>query len=412
MFSDFSIKSSFRAARCSAIAFAGFVAAMFLLAATPLHADVYKWVVVPSGDWSDAGSWLNSEGSAGVPTSNDTAYVVNGGTAAITTQPGAVCNNLYLGDPNSANSGTIQISSSGSLSTSTNEYLGNSGTGTLIQSGGTNNIGEYLYLGNQAGGAGTYILSGSGYLSASGTFSSGGSTYYSQENVGNSASGTFTQTGGTNTCSYLNLGNYGVSTSSGGGPIQAGPVDGVPGDGVPGGPPNGGGVAASGSGTYSLSDSGYLSVANYENVGWSGTGVFTQSGGINNCNNLSLGSSVGASGTYSLSGNGQLVAGNENLGYSGSGSFTQSGGKNNVGGWLYLGFNSGRQVPIPSAAAAICRQAERSPRGDRRTSVKRMSAVPAVEPLPSRAGPTVAPISRSVTRGIRRIARRRRYLQP
>jgi len=92
------------------------------------------------------------------------AYVINGGTAAITVS-GAVCSSLYLGDPNSANSGTIQMSG-GSLSAAFYEFLGNnSGMGTFAQYGGTNNIAYgVLYLASDPGSSGSYSLSGSGML--------------------------------------------------------------------------------------------------------------------------------------------------------------------------------------------------------------------------------------------------------
>jgi hypothetical protein len=201
-----------------------------MFAAAPLLADVY-WTL-PAGQ---VGAWATPANWGGtLPQSSDTAYVINGGTAAITL-PGAVCSELYLGDPNSANSGTIQMSGGG-LSTSTNEYLGNNGTGTLIQSGGTNKIGEYLYLGYNSGVIGSYTLSGNGYLSVSNT---------NNEYVGYSGTGTFTQNGGTNNCGYLSIANE-----------------------------------AGSNGTYSLSGNGHL-VSVHENIGQSGTASFTQSGGTN-----------------------------------------------------------------------------------------------------------------------------------
>ena len=59
-----------------------------------------------------------------------------------------------------------------------------------MQSGGTNSVAGYLYLGYNAGSSGTYNLSGSGLLSAG----------YS-EYIGYSGSGSFTQSGGTNSAS-------------------------------------------------------------------------------------------------------------------------------------------------------------------------------------------------------------------
>ena len=66
---------------------------------------------------------------------------------------------------------------------------------------------------------------------------------------------------------------------------------------------------------------------------------------------------IRASGTYNLSGTGQILASNELVGQGGTGTFNQSGGTNefnkNVGEWngwgyvpagnLYLGYSSGSQ---------------------------------------------------------------------
>ena len=56
---------------------------------------------------------------------------------------------------------------------------------------------------------------------------------------------------------------------------------------------------------------------------------------------LCLGFISGSSGTYNLSGTGQLSAFLEYIGYSGTGTFTQTGGTNTISGYLWLGLNSG-----------------------------------------------------------------------
>ena len=120
-----------------------------------------------------------------------------------------VCTSLYLGDPNSTYSGTIQMSD-GDLSVSLSEYLGNSGSGTFIQSGGTNRYSGSasngsLYLGYNSASSGSYSLSDSGILFAG------------NEYTGYSGSGTFTQSGGTNTVtSVFALGGGGTYNLSGG----------------------------------------------------------------------------------------------------------------------------------------------------------------------------------------------------
>ena len=100
------------------------------------------------------------------------------------------------------------------------------------------------------------------------------------------------------------------------------------------------GASAGDSGTYILTGNGYLSVLNNENVGSSGTGIFTQSGGTNSCSDFNLGNGTGSSGTYSLGGGYLSVAGSENVGYSGTGIFLHSGGTN-MSNYLNLGNNAG-----------------------------------------------------------------------
>ena len=77
---------------------------------------------------------------------------------------------------------------SGNLLGVTYEYVGNSGTGSFAQSGGSNDVGVFLYLGNSSSGSGTYSLTG-------GTLFSSNYVY-----VGYSGTGSFTQSGGRNLC--------------------------------------------------------------------------------------------------------------------------------------------------------------------------------------------------------------------
>ena len=122
-----------------------------------------------------------------------------------------------------------------------NEYIGLKGTGTFIQTGGTNHIAQSLYLVGMGGefadpnlaGVGSYTLSNTGLLTV----------VNGSENIGNMdqsmGTATFTQSGGTNTCSSIavaaGVGTYnlngglvnGVTSFSGplnftGGTIQAG----------------------------------------------------------------------------------------------------------------------------------------------------------------------------------------------
>ena len=99
----------------------------------------------------------------------------------------------------------------GGLTVNSYAHVGNSGTGNFIQSGGTNAIFSELDLGCSSGGNGTYSLSGSGRLSASG------------EDVGDASysTGNLTQSGGSNAITsnfYLgdNSGGSGTYNLSGG----------------------------------------------------------------------------------------------------------------------------------------------------------------------------------------------------
>jgi autotransporter-associated beta strand protein len=91
--------------------------------------------------------------------------------------------------------------------------------------------------------------------------------------------------------------------------------------------------------TISGMSSGSLHV-NYQSVGATGTGMFTQNGGTNSIGSLNLGSQPGCSGTYILSGTGQLSASAEYIGYSDKGTFFQTGGTNTITSALMLGYNS------------------------------------------------------------------------
>ena len=274
------------------------IAAAAILACAASHAQDY-WSVM-SGNWSVVENW-----NAGLPNSNSDAYIANGGTATVTL-PDEMCINLYLGDPTSINAGTIQISA-GSLY-SLNEYVGNNGAGTFNQSGGVNNIYNSLYVSAASGSTGSYTLSGGQLLTNSPEF------------VGYSGEGTFTQSGGTNTANASGLTDFFMPAIC---------LGWNPGS----------------SGSYTLSGSGVLS-ASMQDVGYSGTGTFIQTGGTNNCGSsgsLWIGLNSGGSGTYSLSGSGLLSATSQYVGYSGTGTFVQTGGTNSLGsnGSLYVGVTSG-----------------------------------------------------------------------
>ena len=177
-----------------------------------------------------------------------------------------------------------------------------------VANGGTVNVTVSETCGTMSLGSGAgsgAVQMASGYLETLG-----------YQNIGSSGPGAFVQSGGTNASGEFFLGS-----------------------------------ASGGNGTYALSGSGLL-MSSQEFVGYSGTGSFAQAGGLNT-NRLGLwnvflylGYNTGASGTYSLSGNGKLSAYAESVGCSGTGSFSQSGGTNTAGiaatpGGITLGGNAG-----------------------------------------------------------------------
>ena len=253
-------------------------------------ANVY-WLATSSSDWSATSSW---SGSAS-PTSSDSTFIVNGGTATIT-QSGEVCSYLTIGG---TGSGTIKMNS-GSLMENNfvyGEQIGNASPGSFLQSGGTHSIAPSLLLGNLGGATGTYALSG-GSLSAP------------TVDVGNSGPGIFTQSGGT--CSITSELDEGLSP---------------------------------GSGIYTLSGSGLLA-ANQEVIGDQSSGTFTQSGGTNMvANNLVLGQSQEASGIYNLNGGLLIVSGSLTT-VAGSAAFNMNGGT------LHSGTSFTNTVPVSIGAGS------------------------------------------------------------
>ncbi len=236
------------AGRFSALWIVGSLAASIVLAAAPLRAANYSWSA-SSGNWSIATNWGGT-----VPTINDSGFVVNGGTATVSTL-GTAYNSLDIdgGSTLQMLSGNMQagtfVQNGGAL------YVGNASTGNFVQSGGTVQIYQYLSGGlciaNQPGRVGNYTMTGNSLLSLG---DDGG--YGANVNVGYSGTGTFTQSSGTVSIYDYNGGDLTL------------------------------GAAAGGVGYYSLSGNGLLSVhgdANpgNETVGASGPGTFNQSGGSN-----------------------------------------------------------------------------------------------------------------------------------
>jgi hypothetical protein len=216
--------------------------------------------------------------------------------------------NLDLGHANSA-IGNYTMSS-GNLSVSGAEFVGNGGSGTFNQSGGTNtlsNVSGSVYLGNAVGSTGTYTLSGGMIANASAQF------------VGYNGVGNFTQSGGNNQLLY----DPGAVDENGFNGVYLGFNSGST------------GTYTLSAGTLTLTPPGNSYYAEEFVIGRSGVGIFNQTGGTSNLSalhftsNLYLGYNAGSSGFYSLAPGANLsVIGNEWIGLSGIGDFNQSGGTN------------------------------------------------------------------------------------
>src|SRR2546423_5227897 len=145
-------------------------------------AQASDWVGRNEGSWRDPGNWNPSVPIAG--------GIANVNFAA--EEPF----NIYMDLRYSASSALslVTINSSGEPLTvwaradlfADNEYIGDSGQGTYDQATATNTVNDTLYLGNAAGSSGTYRLSGTGSLNVS-----------NLEIVGNAGTCSFNQSGGT-----------------------------------------------------------------------------------------------------------------------------------------------------------------------------------------------------------------------
>ena len=142
-----------------------------------------------------------------------------------------------------------------------------------------------------------------------------------------------------------------------------------------GGSPNrNGGVYVSGSGNVNLGGGSYFAdnnasgisggtlTSSYGYIGYAGTGVFAQSGGLHNeaagpfDGAIFVGYKPGSNGTYNLSGSGVLNTMSEYVGYSGFGTMNQSSGSNSNGffGALYVGYNAGSHGVYNLSGAGTC----------------------------------------------------------
>ena len=220
---------------------------------------------------------------------------------------------MYLGF-NASTIGAYNLNASGALN-ATGEFIGTSGSGSFTQSGGTNTS-SALVVGLEVGASGSYNLNGSGVLICN-------SNYPAYESIGYQGSGNFAQSEGTNNTNilYIGAGLGGNGTYSlNGGTLTCQQIQGGAGTSTLN---LDGGVLLPAAGASSNFISGLSTLT----VGNSATASYAQSSGSINVGNLNLGFNPSASGSYNLSGSAVLYVNDyEIVGYSGSGSFTQSGG--------------------------------------------------------------------------------------
>ncbi len=197
--------------------------------------------------------------------------------------------NWTVGVPDSTDSAIIDNGGTADISSgqATAKYVRvgcDNKTGTMTHAGGDLVVKEDISIGLYSGAVGTYVMSGSARLSADCLF------------VGHSdGMGHFIQTGGTNEA--LQIFVMGDGTSS-----------------------------------YELSGTGVI------NSNHLSAGSFVQTGGT-----VNLVYGLGVSGTYELSGTGQIYAKDETISTYGGASMNQTGGVNTVTGTIRLGEGGGNQ---------------------------------------------------------------------
>ena len=307
------------AARASRARQRGLLCCAFAATAIPLPTradDYYFQPTSGSSPWnwdssiSPYFSWRNNTLgiNADSPTNGANAYLIQSGALGIANAT-VLFNYAYSGPGLTSlqidsKNALMQSDPSSAMIVSSVEYIGYLGNGSYTQSGGANTAGDFVGIGFLVGATGAYNQTG-------GTLTTGGLA------IGNQGTGVFNQSGKS------------INSVLG--------TTGVPGLYV--------GLGPAGNGTYNLSDSATLNVVASEFIGYQGTGVFNQSGGINTLGfrGLTVGSGSTGNGTYALSG-GNLVLpiAFEVIGLFGNGTFIQSGGTHTInGGTLSVGQSGG-----------------------------------------------------------------------
>lgn len=250
-------------------------AALVLLPAAVAPAAVKNWNG-GSGNWSVPGNWT----LAGVPALGDAVNIVNTDGVARTvaldvstpslglmsldlTGPGIEANTLSITSNNNITAAALSVGGF-------NGAVFTNGRGSVDQSAGTTTIspGVDLIMAWGNGSTGTYTLSGGAIVANQGVW------------VGYAGIGRFNHSAGTHT----------INASAASGFIVGANTDAL--------------------GVYNLSGAGALTVNANEYVGYSGVGVFNQTGGTNTVTGtggLTLGWGAGSNGSYMIS-SGTLTA--------------------------------------------------------------------------------------------------------
>ena len=249
--------------------------------------------------------------------------------------------NVYLGYSTGVNGLYQQFD--GRAYFSADEIVGYRGTGNVLQYNGTHAVTNNLILGQQSGSTGNY-------LAYNGTSSSGTLI------VGESGTGTFDQRGGTNTVNTMYVGKESTSNSTyklNGATAQVTIGKAYVGnagkgvfqhtDGIADFSSLLVGVESNGYGSYALSGVDSTLDSDLAYIGYHTVGKFSHTSGTHtNAKSLRLGYYDDGNGSYTLSGSANLHSKNEVMvGYYGTGTFNQKGATHTIDRHLIIGGAAG-----------------------------------------------------------------------
>ena len=274
---------------------------------------------------------LTMSGGTLTKTGGDETFVGRDqGTGTLTQSGGTITlnHNLYVGQSGSSN-GTLNISGSAVLNLGRDFVIGReSGTGTLNMTGGTiTKTGDEKFIVGHNNGVGTVVQSG-------GTISANNELYIGNENAGASGTYTLSGTGALNVSNEVVVGreggtgilnvNGGTLTTSGNGNMYVGRR-------------NGTGTLTQTAGTISVNREFGVGTRDDNKIG-TGTYNLSGTGLITVANNIFIGKELGSSGTMTMTGgtmtgSDKLIVGHNQA----TGVLNQSGGVVNVQNEVYIG---------------------------------------------------------------------------